>query len=314
MNMLPKEKRKDEIEVLAPICLFTYNRIAKTIFTIEALLQNHLAYQSEIFIFSDGWDNENSKNEVIEVRNFLKTIVGFKKITIIESDINKGLADSIIDGVNQVIDVFDQVIVLEDDLYSAPNFLDYMNQCLTFYRNDDSIISISGYSVAFNLPKGYEGDVYLNGRTSSWGWATWKKDWDLIDWEVKDWNTFKMNRNQRKNFNSNGSDMFSLLRSTMEGKNNSWAIRFCYTQFKLKKFTIYPIISKIDNLGFGPDASNCKGDNRFIIDLDSGLKRTFNLPEKLAFNKVIVDQVVAYFSVKARIKSKIAFLFYKLMS
>lgn len=297
---------------LAPICLFTYNRFSETRETIEALQNNFLASQSELFVFSDGWKNYNDRKKVIAVRDFLKTITGFKKIVVIESELNKGLANSIIDGVTRIINEYNQVIVVEDDLKTAPNFLDFMNECLTHYIDDDSIISISGHSLKFNLPIGYEGDVYLNGRAASWGWATWKDRWDLIDWEVKDWNNFKNDRNQKIKFNKNGSDMFSMLNDYMEGKNNSWAIRFCYTQFKLNKFTIFPVISKIDNFGFGVDATNCNVYNRFKIDFDSGQKRSFLLPEKLTFNDAIVKQVVAFFSIKVRIKSKIVSLFYKL--
>jgi hypothetical protein len=296
---------------LAPICLFTYNRLSQTQETIESLQKNYLASQSELFVFSDGWRSEADKEKVIKVREHIKTIVGFKKTTIIESQVNKGLANSIIEGVTQIINQYDQVIVVEDDLKTAPNFLDFMNMCLKYYKEDNSIISISGHSLKFNLPKGYVGDVYLYGRAASWGWATWKDRWDYIDWEVKDWNTFKNDRNQKIKFNKNGSDMFSMLYDYMEGKNNSWAIRFCYTQFKLNKFTIFPVISKIDNFGFGVDATNCNVYNRFKIDFDSGQKRSFNLPEKLTFNETIVEQVVAFFCVKARIKSKIVSLFYK---
>ncbi len=64
---------------LAPICLFTYNRLDETKQTVVALQQNNLALNSELFIFSDGPKNENAKPKIDEVRAFLKTIDGFKK-------------------------------------------------------------------------------------------------------------------------------------------------------------------------------------------------------------------------------------------
>jgi hypothetical protein len=295
----------------APICLFTYNRLAETKKTIEALQQNYLAQQSNLYVFSDGATGQDG-TKVEEVRSYLKTIDGFKSVTIFESKTNKGLAESIIDGVTKIINEYDQVIVLEDDLLTSPNFLDYMNQSLEQYRSNALIISISGHSLKFNLPKGYEGDVYLNGRASSWGWATWKNRWDLIDWKVKDWDNFKTDLNQRRKFNKNGSDMFSMLQDYMTGKNNSWAIRFCYTQFKLNKSTIYPIISKIDNIGFGKNSTNCNVYNRFDVDFDYTRKRWFVLPYKLESNFEIQIQIVDYFSIKTRIKSKFITWYLKL--
>jgi hypothetical protein len=68
---------------LAPICLFTYNRLFETKKTVEALQQNFLATQSELFIFSDGSKTTQGKEKIQQVRNYLKTITGFKAVTII---------------------------------------------------------------------------------------------------------------------------------------------------------------------------------------------------------------------------------------
>ena len=61
--------------------------------------------------------------------------------------INKGLAKSIIDGVSNMLNRYSRVIVLEDDLRTTPNFLDFMNQSLDFYENNRAIQSVSGYSL-----------------------------------------------------------------------------------------------------------------------------------------------------------------------
>lgn len=312
MNILAEEKLDSKASALAPICLFTYNRLELTKATINNLHKNYLATESELFVFSDGWKNESCKHKVVEVRNFLKTISGFKKITIFEVDSNKGLATSIIDGITQILSEYDNIIVLEDDLLTTPNFLDFMNQCLTRYKDDDSIISVSGHSLKFKLPQGYSSDVYVHGRADSWGWATWKNRWDIIDWEVSDWDSFKKDKNQRIRFNKNGSDMFPMLQDFMERKNNSWAIRFCYTQFKLNKITVFPIISKVDNIGFGEDSSNCNSYNRFKVDLDNTKNRCFVFPKKLVSSNEIQKQIVGYYSIKTRIKSKFLTWYYKL--
>ncbi|MBD3843276.1 MAG: glycosyltransferase [Campylobacterales bacterium] len=83
---------------LAPIVLFVYNRPRHTKQTVEALQNNELANESELFIYSDAPKNENVVAKVNKVREYIKTIDGFKKVTIIERDKNWGLANSIIDG------------------------------------------------------------------------------------------------------------------------------------------------------------------------------------------------------------------------
>ena len=71
----------------APICLFTYNRLYETKETVNALKNNLLSKDSELFIFSDGPKNESVKGKVKAVREFLKSVNGFKSITIFESKI-----------------------------------------------------------------------------------------------------------------------------------------------------------------------------------------------------------------------------------
>ena len=115
----------------------------------------------------------------------------FKKIHIIKAETNKGLARSVISGVTEIIEQYDKVIVVEDDLISAPDFLQYMNNALDFYKEDKSIWSICSYTFKMNIPVHYKHDVYLSYRGGSWGWATWKDGWKKVDWEVDDYSNFK---------------------------------------------------------------------------------------------------------------------------
>ena len=295
---------------LAPVCLFTYNRLEETKKTVSALQRNNLAYKSELFIFSDGWKSEVGREKIHNIRAFLKTIRGFKKVTIFESPVNRGLAESIINGVTQIIDIYGRVIVLEDDLLTSPNFLDFMNQSLIEYENKNEIISISGHTLDFRIPKEYKSDVYFFGRAGSWGWATWKNKWDLIDWEIKDWNNFSKNKKLINEFKLNGNDLFSMLKDFLEKKNNSWAIRFCYNQFRLGKLTVYPCISKVDNIGFSDEATNCTGYNRYKINFEPEKESNFNFTNNINTNSLIQKEIRVHYSLYSRIKSRVLTFYY----
>ncbi len=126
--------------VLAPIVLFVYNRLSHTKQTVESLQKNYLADQSELFIFSDGPKNELDRQKVENVRKYLNSINGFKNIVIKESQENKGLANSVISGVSEIISKYGKIIVMEDDLVSAPGFLKFMNEALEFYKDNSKDI------------------------------------------------------------------------------------------------------------------------------------------------------------------------------
>ena len=119
---------------LAPIVIFVYNRPNHTRQTVEALRKNELANESELFIYADAPKNENAVVKVNEVREYIKSVDGFKKVTIIHREKNWGLANSIIDGVTKIVNEYGKIIVLEDDLITSPNFLSFTNQALDFYE------------------------------------------------------------------------------------------------------------------------------------------------------------------------------------
>ena len=181
------------------------------------------------------------------------------------------MANSIIDGVSEVIDKFEKVIVLEDDLIVSNDFLEYMNEALEFYKDDKKIWSVSGYGPKMPCLNDYQGNIYLSVRASSWGWATWKDRWNQVDWEVKDFDVLKQDKILQNKFNLGGNDMFKMLDLQMLGKIDSWAIRWCYSQFKLSMYTVFPKRSKVINDGFadGKGMHNVGLDHRWSVELDN---------------------------------------------
>ena len=279
-----------------PLVIFTYNRLDTLELVIKSLQKNILADETDLFIFSDFARKEKDIESVNRVRSFLNSVDGFRSVTIIERKENYGLAKNIIEGVTEIIDKYEKVIVLEDDLITSRNFLCYMNQALDFYENDERIFAISGYTG--NLPslEKLEDEGYLSYRPSSWGWATWKREWIKNDWKVKDFDAFIQNKNAIKTFNRGGIDMTRMLIHCIEGKNHSWAIRWSYTMYKLDKYCFYPKISKVQNVGFGEDATNCKGIDIYQTDLDNSDNCNFKFNKNIEVNHKITKEFAYIFS------------------
>lgn len=296
---------------LAPIVLFTYKRLDTLIQTVEALQKNKLASDSDLIIFSDAAKTDNDKQDIAAVREYLKSIAGFKTVTIYEAKRNKGLANSIIDGVTDVFKQYDSVIVLEDDLVTSINFLNYMNQALAFYENEGKVFSIAGFSTPI-IDNDFNTDVYFTLRASSWGWATWKNKWENIDWNVEDYNSFKNDKKRRIEFNQMGSDMSQMLDRQMNGSINSWAIRWCYHQFKNNLYSVHPLLSKVQNIGFNSeDASNTKEKyNRYETILDNSNRKEFTFSKEIKLRPEIINQFTRPFSFYSRIIYKIKNTFF----
>ena len=277
---------------LSPILLFVYNRPQHTIETLNALKNNFLAKESDLYIFSDAPKDERQVKRVNEVRKIIENTEGFKSVNIIKAEQNKGLANSIIEGVTNIINHFGKVIVLEDDLVTSPTFLRYMNNALNLYSQDDRIWSISGYSPNFQISSTYKDDVYLAPRGSSWGWATWKDRWNLVDWDIKDYEEFKNNISSRKQFNKGGNDLAFMLDDQMAGRIDSWAIRWVYNQYKQSKYTIYPTKSLVKNIGLDFSGTHSSKTKKYHVDLYDG---DIDFPSRLIIDKEILRDFKAFY-------------------
>lgn len=296
---------------LAPIILFAFNRPDALKNTVESLLLNQEAKDSELFIFVDGAreSKPGESGKVKAVQEYVKSISGFKNTEYTFSGINKGLGNSIIQGVTRIINQYGKAIVLEDDLVFASNFLAFMNEGLDKYENDGKVFSICGYTNKVKVPKDYPYDAYFCTRSSSWGWATWVDRWNSVDWELKDWEQYARTE---KRFNAwGGSDCFGMLRSVKEGLGNSWAIRFCFAQFLQDKLSLFPIVSKVKNDGFDGDGTNCKKWSRFKYVFDHTGHTTFRLPTHTELNKKLYKSAMAYHTIPIRIWSWIMYLIYR---
>lgn len=242
--------------VTCPIALFVYNRLEHTKITIDALLKNPEAKDSKLYIFSDAAKDESDAFSVKDVRGYIGSISGFKNVIIIERESNYGLAESIIDGVTFLSDKYGRVIVLEDDIVTSPYFLRYMNQALDLYDNNEKIGSISAYMYPVEVPTSE--DTFFSFAPQSWGWATWKKEWELFESD----GDFLLNNIYRSGkaslFEENGPHSYlKMLKGQIEGKNNSWFIRWYASCFLHNKLTLMPTKSLVQNIGIDGTGTHC---------------------------------------------------------
>ncbi len=216
---------------LAPIALFVYNRPEHTRRTLSYLQKNLLADESRLFIFSDAAKTEEDKAKVEQVRQLIKETTGFKSVKVTLRKENMGLANSIIGGVTQLVNEYGKVIVFEDDLLSSPYTLQYFNEALTKYVNEEKVMHIGAYM--YNLANKSLHQTFFFRAATSWGWATWARAWKDFEPDVdvllKQFDKKKIDR-----FSIEGTmNFWKQLEGFKAGKNDSWAIRW-YASIFLK--------------------------------------------------------------------------------
>ena len=250
---------------LAPVLLFVYNRPQHTRQLLESLLANKEAAESELFIYSDGPKNENDRAAVDEVRRYVRQIEGFAAVRLTERKQNQGLANNIIDGVTTVAGQYGRVIVLEDDLRVSPYFLKFMNDALETYRDEPRVghIQACDYTRSPILP-----DTFLIKWTGSWGWATWDRAWKLFNPDGAELLRQLEERKLTKTFDFNGKYGYTrMLRKQVEGKNNSWAIRWNASLFLKDVLSLNVGKALVQNNGFDGTGTHCGGGGLYASEL-----------------------------------------------
>lgn len=292
---------------LAPVVIFVYCRLKLTQQLLNALEKNKYAEKTELYIFADIPDELSLKPLSYKVINYINNYSRnskFKRVHVKVAQKHMGLANSIIQGVTYVINKHGKAIVLEDDLLVSDNFLEFMQKALIFYKENPKIWSVTGNTEALPSLNHYDHSVYMSYRANSLGWGTWKNRWNMVDWNVSDYNKFKYNFIKRFLFNRGGNDLSNMLDCQMQKKEyDSWAIRFCYQQYKEGKWTVYPTCNKVIHVGNDMYATHgyyissmplCKEKNfkfenlAMNPQLNKELKYKYSLPaEKILIKKVI---------------------------
>jgi hypothetical protein len=231
----------------APVVLLAYRRPDHLTRALASLSSNPAAKATSLTIYCDGPKTPADNHLVDQTRTVAKSAQGFKELRVVERVENLGLAESVISGVTQALETSENVIVMEDDLVVSTDFLDYMNQALELYQDNEEVISIHGYMYA--VPATLPQTVFLKGA-DCWGWATWRRGWELFEPDAKKLLKELDSSPGQSQFDFDGAFPYrQMLKDQAAGKIDSWAIRWYASAFLANKLTLYPGQSLVENIG-----------------------------------------------------------------
>jgi FkbM family methyltransferase len=281
----------------APIILFVYNRPDHVAKTLEALSQNHLISESELYVYCDGpkEDNPAVNKKIAEVRALVRQIDWVKKLHIVEHESNKGLADNIMEGVTTVVNLYGSVIVLEDDIITSTGFLTYMNDALNCYETDQRVMHISGFFPRVNtkLP-----ETFFYNVTTCWGWATWKRAWDKIEANpsVLCQQLHQVGYDEYLYNGAQSNLLYQQLIANRSGTLKTWAVRWHTSVYINNGFCLHPYQSLTENIGHDFSGENSGSDNPY---------QHAQLTDKIAVNLIeIKAEKKAYIGIEKIYKPK----------
>lgn len=274
-----KKFAKNETDGLAPVVFFAFNRPSHTEETLRALAANDLAIETDLYIYVDGPRNIDDQNLISQVNAVLSNLKGFKSIEVIHRSVNYGLAKNIIDGVSEILQKKQKVIVLEDDILTSQAFLTFMNSALNLYKNENKVWHISGYVDPLKTSR--IRDTFFWRVMDCWGWATWADRWSFYEKNAKKL-VSEFSGEEIHRFNVDGeSDFWSQVLANLNGEINSWAIFWYASIFKNQGLCLSPFVSYTQNIGFDGSGVHCHFDQAKQGRHSLNPIRRFTPPKKL---------------------------------
>lgn len=167
------------IEKYAPVLIPTLCRFEHFRNCLESLRRCTHAGQTEVFIALDYPAKPEHEEGYRRICNYLDGLIGehgFGTLNIIRRDRNYGLGmnGNLAEAQDKILQMYDRIILSEDDNVFSPNFLDYMNKGLKLFENDQSVLSINGYR--YDCPIRFDGNNYFRQHVgiSGWGYGAWR--------------------------------------------------------------------------------------------------------------------------------------------
>ena len=271
--------------------LFTYHRYEHTKKTIDALSKN-TELPEYLIVFQDGKNNKTDIGGWDKV-NALINEINFCPTEVIVHDKNRGLANSIVEGINYAMKSFDAVIVIEDDCVTAKGFMSFMVQALKQYEQYEKVLQIGGYSIPF-FDESKE-ELLFYGRAETWGWATWKEKWKLYD--NKDRDLIERICNDKRlstNLGIWGGDLFDMYCAQIEGKIDSWAVFWALSFIENDGVVLAPRKSLVSNIGLDGSGTNCTSMDIYDVCLDEKIVQ-YNYPKEIVIDQVLANNFSQHF-------------------
>lgn len=238
----------------APIVISVYNRPEHLKRCVASLAANPEAEETELYIVSDAPAVPQHKAVVEEIRKYVRSIEGFKSVTLLAWEENKGSTRSITDARSLVFEKYDVLIFMEDDNVVSPYFLNYINAGLEKYRDVPDVYCICGYNYNVPPPTDYSYDCYFMYAISAYGYAVWKEKYEAFYRNYR--NPDCKSKEYKRYLRCINQPAFFLKR--MLKQNVIWGdVRVTYYLYSNNMVSLFPCKSLVENTGYDKSGEHC---------------------------------------------------------
>lgn len=240
----------DEISFSTAIVFFIHNRPELTQKVFKAITS---VKPSKLFIIADGpRQHRTGESEKCELaRSVIQSVNWPCELYKNYSDINLGCNQRISSGLDWVFSQVEEAIILEDDCLPHPTFFQFCNELLAQYRDDNRVLTISGDNFQFGRQR-TNYSYYFSRYNHCWGWATWRRAWNLYDIEMQRWPEVRDNHWLSDWLDDPLAVLYwsRKFQSVYENRIDTWDFRWTFACWIQSGLSILPNVNLVSNIGF----------------------------------------------------------------
>ena len=243
-----------------PILFCVFNRLDTTIKVFEKIRK---IKPIKLYIVSDAprESRPDEDKKVYEVRDYIENSIDWEcEVHKNYATKNMGCGKRISSGISWAFEQEEELIILEDDCIPDLSFFRYCQEMLEYYKDDTRILMIGG-----NNPVGHlyssKYDYLFSHVPFMWGWATWKRSWELYDYYITSWKDNKNNPIIKKSLSVRSAYMYYTAQFEYLSKgldNGIWDYQFMYVGIINSMYGILPTCSLVNNIGFSEESTHTK--------------------------------------------------------
>jgi hypothetical protein len=247
-----------DFKLTTPVMLCIFKRLDTTKKVFDKVRE---AKPEKLYIVSDAARNniEGEVEKVNEVRDYVEQHIDWDcEVNKNYAKTNMGCGNRMQSGISWVFEQEEQAIILEDDCEPDSSFFIYCQEMLEHYRDDDRILMVSGNNPIGNLYP-TEHEYFFSHVPFLWGWASWRRSWNLFDYRLKSWKENKNNPLIRQALPTRNAYWYYTgeFESLSSGKyNDVWDYQFMYAGIINNMLCIVPAKSHVRNVGFSDGATH----------------------------------------------------------
>lgn len=238
-----------------PVALFIFNRPDTTARVFEAI---RAARPRKLLVVADGAraDRLGEAERCAATRAIVERIDWDCQLITNYAAHNMGCRKRISSGLRWVFDTVEEAIILEDDCLPSQSFFPYCQELLARYRDDPRIQLISGNNFLGARSRPSD-SYYFTKYTYIWGWASWRRAFELYDVDMAGWPALKQSGAMRAHCDR-GEQRYWERRfdQTYAGVVDSWDYQMMFTAYAHDLLSIAPEKNLVSNIGFSPEGTH----------------------------------------------------------